>query len=318
MNRENRIRWQADLVRCAGQKPDPKCELVTEIDLGDSHFASMKEAVRRYLCACLECDPETTSEQTLNEDLNSRLHDIPNRTPNGALVPKQEFQSEYNAIHRAVADWMRALNIAPLMRSVRCPIVIRAVDGKPNPASDQRPYAASKMHVDLWAGDPPDSVSIIIPMLGDLKNTTIEWYRPPEGFEEKYLRVMENYDVDGSVAAQSQLYPLTARMGFAYFVDAVVMHRTVQHGGGTRVNLQFDIRRPLPDTEVRKIHSSFKTGRLGIYMDPELWLANGTTSFLKFLDTNADAKGGVFRQHQDDQRTYEIVESLAEKGLTQA
>ncbi len=308
MNRANRQKWQANLVRAAGQTPDPACDLISAIDLDQDHFEAIKDAVHAYVCAGFERPRTSTSDETLCQLLDEKLDTLSNRTPNGALVPKMEFQDEYNQIHRAVASWMQSLNLSPLIESIRCPIVVRAVSGSVRPEFDARPYAASKMHVDLWAGDAPDSVSIIIPILGDIERTTIEWFEPPQGFEENYLRVMDSYDVAQELEGQCPQYPVQARMGCAYFIDAIVMHRTAHHGGGARVNLQFDLRRPISDSDRKKIHPSFPAGRLGLHLDPAEWMTYGSTKFVQFADTNADAKRGVFRKHQDNQRTYEVID----------
>ena len=308
MNRENRQKWQADLLRAAGQEPNPACDLISALHLDPDHFAAIKNAVHGYICASFERPRESTSDEALCRLLDEELDTLANRTPNGALVPKMEFQNEYNEIHRAVASWLESLNITHLIDSIRCPIVIRAVSGAPAPDAEARPYAASKMHVDLWGGDAPDSVDIVIPVLGDIERTTIEWFRPTIGFEEKYLRVMDSYDVAKELEGQCLQYPVTARMGCAYFIDAIVMHRTVRHGGGARVNLQFDLRRPISGEDRRKMHASFQDGRLGLHLDPKVWMSYGSTKFVQFSDTNADAKQGIFRKHQDNQRTYNVVD----------
>lgn len=308
MNRENRRKWQAEVLRCAGQDAEPACDLISTVDLSLEHFSAIKDAVHGYVCASFECPRERTSEEALCRRMDEDLESLSNRTPNGALVPKTEFQDEYNEIHRAVAVWLDSLNMTHLIESIRCPIVVRAVSGKSSPGKDARPYAASKMHVDLWGGDAPDSVAIIIPVLGDIEHTTIEWFRPPLGFEEKYLKVMDSYDVAAELEEQCEQYPLRARMGCAYFINAIVMHNTVRHGGGTRVNIQFDLRRPISQEDRKNMHSSFQMGRLGLHLDPNLWMSYGSTKFVQFSDTNADAKRGIFRQHQDNQRTYEVVD----------
>ena len=308
MNRANRQKWQADALRCADQEPDPACDLISAINLSPDHFTAIKKAVHGYVCASFELPRETMTDEALCQLMDEELGTLANRTPNGALVPKMEFQDEYNEIHRAVASWLGSLNMTHLIDSIRCPIVVRAVSGAVAPEIEARPYAASKMHVDLWGGDAPDSVAIIIPVLGDLERTTIEWFRPPPGFEEKYLRVMDSYDVAQELAGQCDRYPVTARMGCAYFIDAIVMHRTIRHGGGTRVNVQFDLRRPISDEDRQKIHPSFQAGRLGLHLDPKLWMSYGSTKFVQFSDTNADAKQGIFRKHQDNQRTYDVID----------
>ena len=45
-----------------------------------------------------------------------------------------------------------------------------------------------------------------------------------------------------------------------------------------------------------------------VHLDPNLWMSCGSTKFIPFSDTNADATRGVFRQHQDGQRIYGIVD----------
>ena len=308
MNRENRQKWQADVLRAAGQNPKPACDLISDLSLGPAHFEAIKKAVHGYVCASFERPRESTSDETLCRLLDEEIGTLANRTPNGALVPKMEFQAKYNEIHRAVASWLESLNMTHLIESIRCPIVVRAVSGTAAPDAEARPYAASKMHVDLWGGDAPDSVAIVIPVLGDIERTTIEWFQPPIGFEEKYLRVMDSYDVAEELEGQCLQYPVTARMGSAYFIDAIVLHRTVRHGGGARVNVQFDLRRPISEVDRQKMHASFQRGRLGLHLDPETWMSYGTQKFVQFFDTNADAKRGIFRKHQDNQRTYDVVD----------
>ncbi len=97
-------------------------------------------------------------------------------------------------------------------------------------------------------------------------------------------------------------------MGCAYFIDAIVPHRTVRHGGGTRVNVQVDLRRPISQEDRQNMHDSFQAGRLGLHLDPETWMSYGSKKFVQFFDTNADAKRGIFRKHQDNQRTYDVVD----------
>jgi len=187
---------------------------------------------------------------------------------------------------------------------------VRVVKGQSDAQADGRPYASAKMHVDLWGGDPADSVSIIIPVLGDIEHTTVEWFDPPEGFEEEYMRVTDSYDVSAELEGKCPRYPLTAQHGHAYFVDAVTLHKTVRHGGGTRVNIQFGIRRPLSDADRAWIEENFPEGRRSLYVNPAEWYPLGREKFMAFSDTNADAAKGIFRPHQDNERTYTVVNQL--------
>ena len=306
MNRANRIAWFKAFSEALGQPQDPRCDLVAHYKIADEHFDAIRAATRDYLVACVP-DPEgAETDEGLLRQLSTNLDQLYNMTPNGLLLPKVEFENEYNALHKAMADWVKSWNADHLIHQLFSQIRVRVVQGASTTAKDGRPYSSTKMHSDLWAGDVADSVNFLVPIMGDLAATTVEYYQPPEGFEDRFIRVLDDYDEGKEFEGKVSQYPLAPAFGYTTLHDATVLHKTVRKGGDVRVNLQFTIRRPLSDADRVAMESACMPERLAVYIDPEAWYPLGDSKFMHFHQSNEDAKRGIFTKEP----TWDVVDSL--------
>lgn len=310
MHRADRVRWFQQLAERGGVTLDPAFNLLLELKVADERVARIKRAVGRYIWACFGEAGDPPSEEAMVERLNRDVDRLANRTPNGILMPKQEFSAEFNEVHRAVAEWYRSLRIDHLMDYIFCPVTVRVMKGVEDATVNARPYASTKLHVDLWSGDPADNVNMILPILGDLENTSVEFYHPPEDFEDRYLRVLTDYAEASELADRCARYPIRVKFGHAYFIDAVVLHKTIRGGGGVRVSIQCALRRPLSEKDRQRVEALAKPGRTNHYVKPSEWFSYGVTKFMRFKDTQADALRGVFTDRPYDQPSFDIVECL--------
>ena len=310
MIRENRVQWFNKFSERVGIPQEPVLNLATGVKIDIEKFEAIKIATQSYIRSCFGNPKGLTSEQSILERLNEDAHKLANRTPNGLLVAKKEFQSEFNDVHKAAASWLRSLDIPHLVDGVFCPISVRVVAGNADAELNSRPYSSSKLHVDLWSGDPADTIDVIIPVMGDIERTTVEFHHPPDDFEEKYLRVVDDYDEVKHLAGQCIKYPINPSFGFAYFLDQIVLHKTVRNNGGVRVSISFAIRRPSSHSNRMAIEALCETGRLAHYIDRDEWLGFGTKKFLKFKDTYADAAKGIFTNEPHREKVYEVVDRL--------
>lgn len=307
------MRQFADAV---GATLDPRFNLVVGFKLDEEHFRLIKDAVLRYIVACFSAsEASPASEASLSEDaimerLERDINALANRTPNGILMPKREFTHEFNEVHRTVAEWFRSLEVDEIVYRLFCPVTIRAVTGTLDPQAALRPYASNKPHVDLWTGDPADNVSLIIPVLGDIEHTSVDFLHPPDDFESRYMRVMKNHEEGQEAAERSTPYPIRLELGHAYAYDAVVLHKTTRAPGGkVRVALQLLIRRPLSAAdrlEVERISGSGRT-KADMYVEPADWYAYGTTKFMQFNESY----GGDHSQRIQDKPLFEVVSRLS-------
>ncbi len=91
-------------------------------------------------------------------------------------------------------------------------------------------------------------------------------------------------------------------------MDAVVPHRTVKTGGLIRVTVEFRLRRKTTDEERTLVEEVCDPGRLSHFVEVSDWHKLGSTKFMKFLDTNADAKKGIFVKRPYDEQIYTTID----------
>ena len=307
-DRQTRVEWFAQLASRLGVTLDPDFNLVVETAMERDRCEEIRDAARGYIRACLGNPDEEMPDQELIETAANKLA---NRTPNGVVLPKQEFQLEFNQLQKAVAGWLGSLGIDDQIYQICLPLLIRVAKGERSAQEESRPYSSSKLHSDLWVGEPLDLIGVRIPVLGDIERTTIEFYQPPENFEDRYLRLMSDYDEGKELQGSSPKYPIRMRHGYAYFMDGSVLHKTAKYGGGARATIQVELRSWTSDSRRKEVEKVSPAGPLSYYIDREEWYEYGTSKFLKPRDTYADAERGIFTERSADEPMYDVVESLS-------
>lgn len=307
-SRQNRVDWFSKLTSVLGLSLDPKLNLLVEAPIAGERYREVREATWRYIRASLGRPTGELPEADILAWLETQ--DPSNKTPNGILLPKAEFDREFNDLHRAFASWLKSLGVDDLISQVFCPLTVRIVRGTVPPEVEARPYSSTKLHTDLWAGDPADTVAMLLPIAGDIERTTVEFFHPPDDFEEKYLKVLDGYDAAKELAGRCRPYPAVPRLGCAYFFDALVLHQTVRRQGGVRISLDCRLRRPLSSEEGKLYAGLSDPGRLKLYLDYREWSEYGRTKFMKFKDRNADAAMGKFVPKPYNETLYDLVSRL--------
>ena len=306
MSRHHRVTWFKNLAERLGVAHDARLNLVVEQKIAQDKFQEMTMECVGFLAACLGIDGKSVSEAELLE----RAAGLANRTPNGIVLPKQEHQVEFNRLHRSVASWLGGLSIDDLINDVYSPVTLRLVKGDQNPAEEARPFASTKFHSDLWNGEPVDSVTVHIPAMGDIERTTVHYFHPPDDYEDHWFRVLDNYDEGEALESRSQRYPNNFQLGTVYFADTIAPHRTVKNQGKERVMIEFRLRRIITDEERQELASFSNIERQGRYVGVKEWCSYGTTQFMKFKDTYADAAKGIFSERVYEESTYDLVPRL--------
>ena len=306
MIKQSRLDWFNELRTLQFANVNKDFPVLVEIAVDPGFYKILRLSTSRYIKACLDINEEDLLEDRLIEHLESNVSDLANRTPNGILIPKMEFEDEFNDLHRVLAGYIRTLGMDNAIHVVSSPIIVRLVKGHSELDLDDRPYSSTKIHMDPWNGDPGDEVVVSIPIFGDIENTTVEYFEPPDEFRAPVMNTMTNYDEGQKLMGDCQPIELAQRLGYAYFMDAIVPHRTIKNNGGVRVTLEFRLRRITSDEERKSVEETCDPGRLSHFVEVSDWYKLGTTKRMKFSDTNSDAKKGIFVKRPYNEPIYSI------------
>lgn len=84
---------------------------------------------------------------------------------------------------------------------------------------------------------------------------------------------------------------------------------TVRGEGGMRVTVKFRLRRRTTEAERLAVENAIDPGRLAHFISLDEWYNLGTTKRMRFLDTYADAKRGIFTQRPYSEPIYAVVDA---------
>jgi hypothetical protein len=254
------------------------CPLVKAVRLPPAAFARLQGAVGAYLWHSLCCGfsgQVFALDQNLIIDHAEAVLGLPNRTPNGVLLPRRETFHSFNLIHQALAAALDALGLIDCFSLIQIPCNVRIVGGANDPGVDQRRYSSAKIHTDVWNGEPMSSILFNIPVLGDTQAVDLVFYEP-KVFNPSLRVPLGDYALGDAVTAEARRYPMSFDLGLVYVSDALSLHQTIKRRPNLRVSLDFRgiARELLPGESAAHPHSR------AVYVAPELWRASGSTIVL--------------------------------------
>lgn len=217
--------------------------LLVEVRLDANLYSRLAFYITHYILSSLSAAGADVNFSCIGENiLDACYQDIaslPNITPNGSIIAKKEIALEFNMAHRSISRIFKSFNIDHYVESIHLPAGIRIVDGKEDQIKDSRPYSSTKLHTDLWSGDPLRSIVVFIPVLGDASSTSLEFYEPQEADMNELMRILPDYNVGAKMMQNAKKYSCEFVKGFAYIGDSLILHRTIKRGGGLRVSVNF-------------------------------------------------------------------------------
>lgn len=217
--------------------------LLAEVRLEANLYSKLIFYITHYILSSLDANGVDVNFSYTGENiLDVYYQDItrlPNITPNGSMISKKEIALEFNMAHGCISRIFKSFNIDDHVESIHLPAGIRIVDGKENQIRDLRPYSSTKLHTDLWSGDPLRSIVVFIPILGDASNTSLEFYEPQEVDMKKLIGILPDYNEGAKMMQNAKKYSCEFVQGFAYIGDSLILHRTIKRGGGLRVSVNF-------------------------------------------------------------------------------
>jgi hypothetical protein len=265
-----------------------KLPLFHEAEIPKTLFWALQEDCINYLITSLRAaNPSNlyVSRPDVLQHYSEDILKLPNMTPNGLVLPKQDNYLAYNQLHKTVCDIFRQFSVCKHVDTIHAPINIRVINGKPS-AADSRPRASCKLHSDIWAGEFTNTVMVFLTALGDVFNNGIEFYEPPQRFHTEFCKPLNDYLEGACLEAESERYDASLQDGFAYFTDPFLLHRTIKKSPSLRLSIDF---RFVPygkcETDIE-----VNTERHKNYISLDEWSKIGRTSLLYTGVTIAESK----------------------------
>lgn len=256
--------------------------LLVENKISESALTKLRGSVTYYIWTSLINafpDKNFIFSNNLMWDYSELIGCLPNRTPNGLVLPKRENFLSYHGIHQAVVGLLETFKDE--IELIHNPINIRLVKG--NSDGKDRPKASTKLHSDIWAGEFASSLMVFLPVFGDIENIGVEFFEPPLEFYPEYVRPLRDYDEGAHFLEKSTKYDCKLKNGFMYIMDPFLLHRTFKNSQEWRLSLDF---RFIPKM---KLESDLEVGskRSENYITYDEWKEIGLTKLL-FTDTPID------------------------------
>ena len=153
-------------------------DLIASLPLNKELFNDFKLKIKLYVSKALNFSYESDDEKFIKK-VNSSREYRKNVTPNGAIVPKREFQLEYNMILR---DWSLIIKNMiekdkKLLSIFRITPNIRIKYGKELEDNVGRSLSTSHPHSDAWV-EGPWGMNCYFPIIGDSNNNNLVFYEP--------------------------------------------------------------------------------------------------------------------------------------------
>ena len=207
----------------------------------DSKLAKLKESVSAYLECSLKAyykrDFSVRSEDDLKKS-SSEILSLPNITPNGLILPKNETAVFLNEVQSDLLDVLQDLDILRHIEKMMCVhVMIKTPDE--SKAVQDRPYYTGKIHSDAWVGHHGDAI-FMSGLLGDVEGSTVEYFEPIDP-KENFLDIADNFE-DAKERYTSARFITNMKKSKFVVMDHLCLHRTKSTpNSGPRVSINFGV-----------------------------------------------------------------------------
>jgi hypothetical protein len=224
----------------------------------DDLLKDLRLSIMLYISKALYFDFCIDEKEFIHRlDKNRDVRD--NVTPNGGVVPKKEYQLEYNMVLRSWSKVMQNMTNADssLLNKFRMTPNIRIKFGRELQDNISRPLSTSHAHSDAWV-EGPWAMNCFVPLLGDVEKNNLTFWKPKniKEYTDEYLNVAATYEEMHWVLDHYQKDEnLKPKKGCVHISDYALIHATDRKNEcGTRISIDTTIvigNHPVhPDREV--------------------------------------------------------------------
>ena len=212
-------------------------------------FQDLHDTAEAFAAAALAAHDIDLAARNPFAAIGEHASGLSNLTINGALLPRTEIETEFNAMHRAVVDLLSDHLAEDVFDFAQCPINLRLSQPQwlQKLADSPHPFQSLSYHTDAWAGEPIDSFVCMVPIHFDGDGLNLEIAEVAPATEPNTLRKFESYRSALETVEISRPYEIDVPLGSAVFFDPRALHRTVRkHLGTIRASVDFRFRAKLP------------------------------------------------------------------------
>ena len=199
--------------------------------MADGYFTAIKTAASQFISKSISTNFTILDENILLDNIEK----IDNMTPNGKILPKPFSLIEYNVFLKCVNDLLRNLNFGKHMELFRVPVLRY----KPAiPVNNNRSYSTEIAHLEAWFGHSKDTITIQIPLFGDIERNYTALLSPPDSFEESWLNTLTDFKLGDNIAGKYIEKKVLNNPRIMKVFESSTLHQTVREDGcGPRVSL---------------------------------------------------------------------------------
>ena len=229
---------------CSSWGLDRLHDLMGRYNPSKKELTELRFAVMLYISKAFYFDFTQDEEEFLRR-LNDSKNVNDNVTPNGAIVPKKEYQLELNMVLRA---WTRILKGMVKDKSLInayniCPN-IRIKFSEEVEENKDRTLNTAWPHSDAWLAG-PWGINCHTPLFGDIDNNNLKFWKPIDKnkFTDEWIKTSKTYEemqwvLDYYIADDSML----PKKGHVHLSDYALIHGTWRRpNAGTRVSMDTTI-----------------------------------------------------------------------------
>ena len=252
-------------------------DVVKEIKIDQKSKDVISTSVNYFLLTCLNSffkDKFFKFSDDVVTDYADYVLKLPNITPNGLVLPKQENIFAYNMVQKSVAEAFINLGLEKHVDRIQFPLNIRLQSGKRSLTSESRPRSSMKKHTDLWAGDPASGVMVFLPVLGDVECSGIDFFAIDK-FPQEFVKTLHDYN-EGQEVIKDARKVCSINNKSWFLADAYAIHQTTKNKEGIRVSVDFRI------ITKEKLNSDLSKNPLreAYFIPTEKWLEIGKSKML--------------------------------------
>lgn len=218
------------------QKTHP---LIARYKIENKFFDEFKFNIKNYISKALKIKFDKNDNIFINNIDKARKNRI-NITPNGAVVPKKEFNLEYNLVLRSWCSLVTQMSKGDpkLLKLFRITPNIRIKFGKELNDNKKRELSTSHPHSDAWV-EGPWGMNCFIPFFGDVKNNNLKFYEPLGLFNESFMKISPSYKkMQWVMEYYREIKKIKPQIGYVNLSDYAAIHNTFRNkNSGTRVSI---------------------------------------------------------------------------------
>ena len=216
-------------------------DLMLEYKIPKELNYKFKFYLKNYISKALNFDFEEDDDLFLKK-VDKNKTNRTNVTPNGAVVPKREYNLEYNLFLKVWCELIANLskNSLKTLRFFRMTPNIRIKYAKDFKDNVNRDLNTSHPHSDAWV-EGPWGMNCFIPIFGDTNNNNLKFYYP-RSFEDNFLDRSPSYKEMQWVMKNYRELNFKPKKGCLYISDYALVHNTMRNKhAGSRISVDSTI-----------------------------------------------------------------------------